>query len=57
MIIIIKGDKKVWERLNKNYTMTILKIKKDFYKKAVEWLNGTTIDAKKKEEQGYIKLF
>ncbi len=32
-------------------------IKKDFYKKAVEWLNGTTIDEKKKEEQGYIKLF
>lgn len=32
-------------------------IKKDFYKKAVEWLNGTTIDEKKKEEKGYIKLF
>ncbi len=32
-------------------------IKKDFYKKAVEWLNGTTIDEKKKEEQGYMKLF
>lgn len=32
-------------------------IKKDFYKKAVEWLNETTIDDKKKEEQGYIKLF
>lgn len=32
-------------------------IKKDFYKKAVEWLNGITIEEKKKEEQGYIKLF
>lgn len=32
-------------------------IKKIFYKKAVEWLNGTTIDDKKKEQEGYMKLF